>query len=128
MSTIGFAVSQILSSPEATANKIVYISSYQTSLNNLFAAYKEATMTSEWDITYSETTQGIKDAQVRAKTADNFMDKMRAIGRLALLSGLTEGAGADFVAEGISDNELLGIPQEDVVETVKEIVQAKQGE
>jgi nucleoside-diphosphate-sugar epimerase len=119
MDDIGLAVSNILSKPDETANKTVYISSFETSLNDLLAAYKEATGVSEWNITHGEVEQGIKDAQETSKSATGFMDKMRAMGLLGLLVGMTKDSGADFVAEGLSDNDLLEMPRGSVTESVK---------
>jgi nucleoside-diphosphate-sugar epimerase len=123
MDDIGLAVANILSKPDETANKTVYISSFEPSLNDLLAAYKEATGVSEWNIAHGEVEQGIKDAQETSKTATAFMDKMRAMGLLGLLVGLTKDAGADFVAEGLSDNDLLEIPRGNVTESVKKNLQ-----
>jgi hypothetical protein len=124
MDDIGLAVTKILSKPNQTANKTVYISSFEPSLNDLLAAYKEATGVSKWDIADGQVDQGIKEAQETQKSSNNFMDKMRAIGLLGLLVGLKKGLGGDFVAEGLSDNEVLEIPHGSVVEAVKKHVKA----
>lgn len=119
MNDIGLAVTNILSKPDKTTNKTVYISSFEPSLNDLLTAYKEATGVSEWNIAHGQVEQGIKEAQETCKTATEFMDKMRAIGLLGLLVGLIKDSGADFVAEGMSDNDLLEIPRGRVTESVK---------
>jgi hypothetical protein len=119
MNDIGLAVTKVLSKPDETANRTVYISSFEPSLNDLLAAYKEATGISEWNISHGHVEQGIKEAQETSKAATAFMDKMRAIGLLGLLVGLTKDSGADFVAEGLSDNDLLEIPNGSVTESVK---------
>jgi hypothetical protein len=120
--TIGLAVTRILSKPAGTANRTVYISSFETSLNDLLAAYKSATGVSEWDVAYANVEQGIKEAQETSASATDFMGKMRAIGTLALLVGFKRGLGGDFVAAGLSDNELLELPREDVTETVTRVL------
>jgi hypothetical protein len=76
---ISLAVSNIISKPDETANKTVYISSFKSLLNDLLAAHKEATGVPEWNITDGEVEQGIKDAQETSKSATGFMDKMRAM-------------------------------------------------
>lgn len=119
--TIGLAVTKVLSKPEETANRTVYISSLEISLLDLLAAYKSATGVSDWDVSYGDVDQGIKEAQEICRTSEG-MEKMRAIGRLGLLVGLKKDLGADFAAEGLSDNELLELPRENVTETVTRIL------
>lgn len=120
--TIGLAVTKILRKPSETANRTVYISSFETSMNELLAAYKSATGVPEWKVTHGDVEQGIKEAQEVITSSENFMDRMQAIGRLGLLVGLKEGLGGDFVAEGLSDNELLELPRNDVTETVMKLL------
>jgi len=93
---IGLAVTKILSKPDETTNRTVYISSFEPSFNDLLTAYKEATDVSEWSITHGQVEQGIKEAQETCKSATVFMDKMRAIGLLGLLVGLIKDSKANF--------------------------------
>lgn len=126
MEAIGLAVANILCNPEETANRTVYISSFEPSMNDLLAAYKEAAGGSDWNVTYEETDHAIKEAKETVQTSDIFMEKMRAIGRLGLLVSLKRGLGGDFVAEGISDNEALDLPRGDLAKTIKGVLSSRQ--
>lgn len=124
MSTVGLTVPKILHKLEATANRTVYISSFETSMNELLAAYKLGTGVSDWNLSHDSVEQCIKRSQEKFKTAETFMDRMRAVRPLGLLVGVKEGLGGDFVAEGLSDNELLEVPRSDVFETTTELLKA----
>lgn len=116
--SIGLAVTNILENPAETKNKMVYISSFEISLNDLLAAYKSVTGVSEWNIGYGDIDEGIEEAKHTSATSEDMREKMRAVGRLGLLVGLKEELGADFVAAGLSDNELLGVPRGDLEQTI----------
>lgn len=116
--TVSLAVTNILKNPAETQNKMVYISSLEISLNDLLAAYKLATGVSEWSIDYGNIDEGIEEAKHTSATSENMMEKMRAVSRLGLLVGLKEDLGADFVAAGLSDNGLLGVPRGDLEQTI----------
>lgn len=120
--SIGLAVTAILKKPMETENKSVYISSFDISLNDLLAAYKAATGVSEWDVSFGNVEEGIKEAKEASATSSDMMEKMRAIGRLGLLVGLKEELGADFTAAGLSNNQLLGIPGDDLTQTVTQLL------
>lgn len=121
MDDIGLAVAKILAKPDKTVNRTVYISSFEPSLNDLLAAYKEATGSneSEWDVEYCNVEEGIREAQETSKSSQSFMNKMRAMGLLGLLVGVKKDLGGNFVAEGLSDNDLLEIPRGSVTDSVK---------
>lgn len=122
MDAIGRAVTAILRKPEQTSNRTVYISSFEISLNELCAAYKEVTGVSEWRLTYGKTEHGIQEAREVCGTAENPIDVMRAIGLLGLLATIKRGLGGNFVEAGLSDNELLGLPRENAVNTMRQVL------
>jgi len=93
-------------------------------MNELLAAYKLGTGVSDWNLSHDSVEQCIKRSQEKFKTAETFMDRMRAVRPLGLLVGVKEGLGGDFVAEGLSDNELLEVPRSDVFETTTELLKA----
>jgi hypothetical protein len=111
---IAQTVVQILSKPVETKNTTVYVSSFETTLNELLDIYQKVVGDEGWTITRKESEEGIREAQETSRTAQEFMPRMMAIGRLALLSSVKGGLGADFVEEGLSWNEKLGVQREDV--------------
>ena len=122
MDAIGHAVTAIFRKPEQTANRTVYISSFEISLNELCAAYKEVTGVSEWKLTYGKTEQGIQEARGVCGTSQKPMDIMRAMGLLGLLATIKKGLGGDFVEAHLSDNQLLEVPRENAVDTMRRLL------
>lgn len=123
VATVGLAVAKVLASPAETANRLVYISSFECSMNDILQAYKNATNVSDWRIAHVDTDEEIESA------TDNFTrtGQMMALGRLALASMVKEGIGANFMTEGLLDNELLGLPRESesVEKTVSRVLKEK---
>ncbi|KAJ4350328.1 uncharacterized protein N0V89_008949 [Didymosphaeria variabile] len=114
--TIAQAVLQILRMPGVTKNETVYVSSFETSQKELLGIYQDGTGGAEgWTVEYEDCEEGIKEAQDMYCTAEDGMTRMKAVGRLALLSTVMKGAGGDFEAEGLSWNGRLGLEGEDVV-------------
>ncbi|KAF4626471.1 hypothetical protein G7Y89_g11690 [Cudoniella acicularis] len=120
MATIGLSVAKTLAKPEETANRSVYISSFECSMNDILESYKKATGVSNWDIVHVNSDVQIKKATEAMISGSG--DRMVAMGNLALASLAKEGMGADFAAEGLLDNDLLGIPRETVDETVARVL------
>lgn len=119
MKTIALAVARILSRLEETANRTVYISSFECSMNDILEAEKVATGVKDWNITRVDTDKEVKAALEEIKTGS-----MMAMGKLALASQVKTGLHADFASEGLLDNELLGLVPENVEETVAEVLKA----
>lgn len=91
-------------------------------MNELLSAYTSATGVSDWTVAHKEVEQGVKEAKETSASSSDFMARMRAIGLLGLLVSLKKGCGGDFVGSGIADNELLGLPREEVTATVASIL------
>ena len=118
---IAQAVVSILENPVRTKNQTVYISSFEFSLNELLDAYKTVFGDEGWKVEYREIDSGIEEARQKIG-AEDFMTRMKAIGRLALLSTVKPGLGGDFVESGISWNEELGVEREDLVEVLRRVL------
>jgi hypothetical protein len=113
---IGLAVVRALAHLVETANRSVYISSFETSLNEILRAYKTATGVDEGKITHVKSDEQIISG-MEVKTGS-----MMAMGKLALASIVKPGIEGDFAEEGLLDNELLGLPRENVEETVARVL------
>jgi hypothetical protein len=65
------AVVKILQHPEETANKPIYISSFNTSMNEILASLENATATN-WEVEYVKTAEMINEGQ-KMLMGGNFM-------------------------------------------------------
>jgi hypothetical protein len=119
METVGLAVARVLAKPEETANRSVYISSFECSMNDILEAEKKATGVNEWKITHVDSNEEVKSALEKVKTGN-----MVAMAALALASTVKAGLKADFAAEGLLDNELLGLRRENIDEIVARVLKA----
>lgn len=124
---VALAVTKILHKPEVTMNRAVFISSFEISMNELLAAYKTATGVADWEVTYGDIEEGIRVAREKFENTKPSEEKSRALGFLAHAIGLKEGLGADFVAAGLSDNELLELPHDDLTSTIAKILREREG-
>jgi hypothetical protein len=97
--TIGLAVARVLAHPAETANRSVYISSFETSLNEILGAYKTAIGVDKWKITHAKSDEQIRSGLEEVKTGS-----MMAMGKLALASTVKPGIGGDFAEDGLLDN------------------------
>ncbi|EHL02820.1 hypothetical protein M7I_1082 [Glarea lozoyensis 74030] len=104
--TIGLAVTKVLAHPKETANRRVYISSFQCSLNEILDGYKTITSSEGWNITKVTSEEMVANATENVKKGENVM---YSIGRLGLATAVKPGLQADFAAEGILDNQMLGL-------------------
>lgn len=118
---VGQAVVGILGHPEETANRIVYISSTELSLNDVLEAEQKLVGKEGWKITNVKTDEEIAKAQKVVATATEMMPRMMATGRLGLAVNVQDRFEANFEGRGILDNDLLGVPQESIEEVVARV-------
>jgi len=123
--TIGKSVAAVLSNPGDTANRNVYISSFETTMNEILDAEKKATGVSDWKVEHVDADEQIAKSTRQVETATEMFPRMMALGQLALASNLKEEYGANYKALGLLENEKLGIKQEDVEVVVAQVL--KQG-
>ncbi|KAF9528256.1 hypothetical protein CPB83DRAFT_894522 [Crepidotus variabilis] len=113
LATIGKALANLLSDSailEATANKYVYISSHTITLNKMTAAIQKVTGET-WKIKHVDSGEVLRN------------DKRSPIDGIKLVTFGKEGLGA--YREGLSNNELLRLPKEDLEENLKIILDVK---
>jgi hypothetical protein len=117
LATIGAAIAAILHKPEQTANKYIPISSFSTSQNEILAALEKSTG-KKWTIERTTAAQSILTGQEKLSRGDFS-------GALDIIKGIVSGGpvtGADLGASKELANELLGLPQETVAESVEKVV------
>ncbi|KAF3922440.1 hypothetical protein AA313_de0206405 [Arthrobotrys entomopaga] len=107
--TIGTAVARVLAKLDETANRNIFISSFEVTMNEVFSSIKKATGVSDWSVTATSTDEMIVSGREMWAQGNMF-----GMAKLAVVSQLREEFGSNFRKLGILDNELLGIESEDV--------------
>jgi len=118
LSTVGLAVASILSKPSETANKSIYIQSFNPTQNEILAVLEEIT-----DAKWKVDTISTGDALVQGYEK---LGKGDMSGIVGVLMSSTYGAanGNDFTKHATLSNELLGLPKEDLKTVTREIVES----
>jgi uncharacterized protein YbjT (DUF2867 family) len=113
---IGNAVVNVLSKPEETANRVIYVHSFTVSQNEILAAFEKITG-EKWAVTESTTEAAVKEG-VDMFAKGNFS------GLLLLLKAifLGEGYGSDFTKDAVLANEKLALPGQALEKAVKAFV------
>ena len=117
LGTIGVAISRILHNAEDTANQYVFIESFSTSQNEVLAALRKATVGQSWAITHSRTIDAAQQGQAKLNDGN-----WTGIGDLLLATIYSENRGNDFSESEVLANGMLGLPAENVQETINGIV------
>lgn len=117
IASIGRAVAGILQRPADTANKFLRTRSLQVTQNEILAAFEEATG-EKWSVTRVKSRDVLAEGRRKLAAGDRG-------GTLDLLTAqlFEEGAGRSIVAtKEDSDNELLGVPEEDLLTVIQGIL------
>lgn len=114
---VGNAVAGVLRHPEATANKYVYISSFESSMNEVLVSLEKAQGV-KYEVAHVKTEDEVADG--KAKLAGG--DYMKA-GKLVLAASLLPGCGNNFADEEKLWNEDLGVPRENIADVVARIIE-----
>jgi hypothetical protein len=128
--TVALAVARLLSLPVDSssgpslsdyANKFIYISSFHTTQREILDAVQKVTSTTDSDWTISQAS-----AQEYIDEGNAKMGRGDFSGIVNLLYGaiLKAGLGGDFESEKGTSNKVLGLPEEDIVEVLKGIIDA----
>ncbi|KAF4336267.1 isoflavone reductase like P3 [Fusarium beomiforme] len=119
---VGQAVVGILSHPDETVNRIVYVSTTELSQNDILEAEQKIIGKQGWKITHVDTDEEIAKSQKIVETATEMMPRMMAMQRLGLAIHVQDRFEANFKERGILDNELLEVPQESIEEVVARVI------
>ncbi|KAF5861524.1 hypothetical protein ETB97_012850 [Aspergillus alliaceus] len=115
---LGEAVVSVLKQPAETANQYLYVSSVETSQKEILSAFEEAT-SSKWTVTDTTTDAEVSEAAKKLSVGDFS-------GAFTLVRGTsyatTPGLRANYAKDEKLANGMLGLKQESVKETVKQVV------
>ncbi len=120
---VAASVVQVFSRVKETANKYLYISSFETSMNEILASLEKATGGQKWEVTHVSSEEEIIHGR-EALLRGDFM----GAGKLALAASFKGGLGADFASEETLANEMIGLPKEDLDIVIAEVAKSAKGE
>ncbi|KAL5044344.1 hypothetical protein BDW71DRAFT_215718 [Aspergillus fruticulosus] len=115
---LGRAVVSVLRHFGATANQYLYISSVETSQNEILAALEKATASS-WTAQRTTTDAEVSDAASKLQNGD-FSGALTLVRATAY--GDIPGLGSNYAKDTVLANELLGLEEESVEETIRRVV------
>ncbi|KAL4938442.1 hypothetical protein BDV06DRAFT_231853 [Aspergillus oleicola] len=115
---LGDAMVSLLKRPEATANKYLYISSVETSQNEILAALEKAT-SSKWTLQHTTTEQQVTEGSKKLQ-AGEFEGAFQLV--RAIPFGITPGLDSNYAKDRPLANDLLGLKEESVQETIQRVV------
>jgi hypothetical protein len=116
MATVGRAVANILLDAEKSANKYLYISSFEVSENEILASLESA-MGKTFERTHVNS-----DDQIRIGREEMAVGNLGGMVKLLLSSIFKGGLGANFAEEATLSNEVLGLPKENLDDAIAGIV------
>jgi nucleoside-diphosphate-sugar epimerase len=118
LATVGKAVVSVLLRPEETKNRHSFIQSFNVSQNDVLAALEKATGT-KWQVNHVDSDERTKTGNELIKQGDftGFPLLILAV----ILNGKVD-VGSDFTKVAKLDNDLLGLPKEDLQATIDAIV------
>ncbi|KAL7919898.1 NAD(P)-binding protein [Trichoderma austrokoningii] len=114
---LGAATAAVLKKPEETANKYLFISSVETTQNEILAALEETTGT-KW-IVNSTTTKEQVDTALQKLGAGDFSGAL-ALVRATSYSDMPD-LKSNYAKDEVLSNKLLGLKAASVAETVKHL-------
>ncbi|RFU73924.1 hypothetical protein TARUN_8305 [Trichoderma arundinaceum] len=112
------AVVSVLKYPEETANKYIFISSVETTQNEILTALEEATG-SKWTVKNTTTKEQVESALQKLGAGD--FSGAFALVRATSYSN-TPGLKSNYAKDEMLSNDLLGLKPTSVTETVKHVV------
>lgn len=116
---LGKAVAAVLQRPEETANRYLFVSSVETTQNEILAALENATG-AKWTVNNTTTEEQIH-AAVQKLGAGDFSGAYALVRATAY--GCTPGLKSNYVTDEVLSNKLLGLELASVAETVNLVTQ-----
>ncbi|KAI9792842.1 MAG: hypothetical protein M1816_001574 [Peltula sp. TS41687] len=122
LATIGRAVVGVLLHPEETKNRYVYVQSFNVSQNDVLAALEKASG-ARWRVNHVDSDEQIKIGNELMQKGDFNGAGLLIVA--AVFNGKVD-VGSDFTKIAKLDNDLLGLPKEDLQESVDVVVKGNQ--
>lgn len=116
--TVGTAVVKVLLNPEETKNMPVFVASFTVSQSQVLDALEKATGVA-WEVRKMSSAAALEKAKKLEDREESASLKLRV---LMLLYADDKDRGANFEKDGLLSNDLLGLPAEDLSETIARVV------
>lgn len=116
--TVGSAIVAALQKPELTANKVIHVASFTVSQNDVVHALEEATGV-QWRLVRKTSAEEIATGTQKLRDGD----LAGAIPRLVHAQWYTKCRGGNYAEEFGLENVSLGLPKEDLLSVIRDIVQ-----
>ncbi|KAL2069898.1 hypothetical protein VTL71DRAFT_14577 [Oculimacula yallundae] len=115
---LGLAVVAVLDRPALTANKNIYIASFETSQKEILAALEEETA-DKWSVTDTTTSEEVSEASEKLSRGD-FSGAFTLVRATSFAN--TAGLRANYLRDEKLSNELLGLEFGSVKKTVARVL------
>ncbi|KAL4902011.1 hypothetical protein BDW74DRAFT_181168 [Aspergillus multicolor] len=115
---LGKALASVLRTPNATANQYLYISSVETTQNEILEALQRATG-SNWTVQHTTTNAEVREGTAKLQKGD-FSGALALVRATAF--GDVAGLESNYARDKSLANELLGLEEENVDETIRRVV------
>ena len=116
--SIALAVRNALLIPEKSANKRYFINSFTATHPELLAAYEKVTG-QKWEVEWVDAEEQLKLGREAFEKGDIYRGAALTLRYLFT----TKGLGADYAEYRSVDNEELGLPNENLEEAVRELLE-----
>lgn len=121
---LGTAIASVLKKPEETANKYLFISSIETTQNEILAALEETTGV-KW--TVNATTTNVQVDAARQKLGAGDFSGAFTLVRATSYSNIP-GLKSNYAKDEVLSNDLLELKPGSVTETVKRVTASLDGQ
>lgn len=115
---LGIAIASVLKNPEETSNKYLFVSSVETTQNEILAALEEAT-DAKWTVNNTTTKEQVNEAFQKLTAGD--LNGAFTLVRATSYSN-TPGLKSNYARDETLSNDLLGLKASSVAETVKRVI------
>lgn len=114
---VGRAVAAVLSHPEKTANKYIYVRGFTTNGNEILAGLEKITGKT-WAKSHTSSQKELKEGQELLKKGEI----MPGIGKMICANVYGKGYGGDFDKDAVVFNKEIGLPDEDLEESLRAVL------
>ena len=113
---VAAAVVTVLQHPQETANQYLYVDSFAVTQKEILAVLQKE-IARKWDVKEMSTVEAVKEGKAMLGRGD-----AGAMGLLLTASFVGEGFGNDFTSDAELANGMLGLPREELGESVRSLV------
>lgn len=110
-------VAAVLSHPDKTANKYIYVRSFTTSMNEILATLEKITGKT-WIKSHTSSEKELKEGQELVQKGEI----QHGLGKIISANVYGKGYDGDLDEKGVVFNKELGLPDENLEDTIKAVL------